>query len=97
MVATIHFIGWLDEQGARGREIYNSRAEGRPVSYVIGTDGVMPAWNAGVIGMRSGGARMLLVPPAMAWGARSVDGVIPPNAAVMFRIELVRLEAAPDS
>lgn len=97
MVATIHFIGWLDEQGARGREIYNSRAEGRPVSYVIGTDGVMPAWNEGVLGMRPGGARMLLVPPAMAYGQRSVDDVIPPNAAMMFRIELVRLESAPDS
>jgi FKBP-type peptidyl-prolyl cis-trans isomerase len=97
MVATIHFIGWLDEQGARGREIYNSRAESRPVSYVIGTDGVMPAWNEGVLGMRPGGARMLLVPPAMAYGQRSVEGIIPPNAAMMFRIELVRLESPPDS
>lgn len=92
MVATIHFIGWLDEQGARGREIYNSRAEGRPVSFVIGTDRVMPAWNAGVLGMRPGGARMLLVPPGLAWGQRGVDDVVPPGASVMFRIELVSLE-----
>jgi FKBP-type peptidyl-prolyl cis-trans isomerase len=92
MVATIHFIGWLDEQGARGREIYNSRAEGHPVSFVIGTDGVMPGWNEGVIGMQPGGARMLLVPPGLAYGDRAIDGVIPANAALMFRIELIRLE-----
>ena len=92
MVATIHFIGWLDEQGARGREIYNSRAEGRPVSFVIGTDGVMQGWNEGVIGMQPGGARMLLVPPGLAYGDRAIDGVIPANASLMFRIELIRLE-----
>jgi FKBP-type peptidyl-prolyl cis-trans isomerase len=92
MVATIHFIGWLDEQGARGREIYNSRAEGHEVSFVIGTDGVMQGWNEGVIGMQPGGARMLLVPPGLAYGNRAIDGVIPANAALMFRIELIRLE-----
>lgn len=97
MIATIHFIGWLDDQGARGREIYNSRAEGRPVTYVIGTDGVMQAWNAGIIGMRPGGTRMLLVPPAMAFGNRSVEGVIPSDAAMMFRIELIRLERPSNS
>lgn len=92
MVATVHFIGWLDERGARGREIYNSRAEGHEVSFVIGTDGVMQGWNQGVIGMRPGGARMLLVPPGLAYGNRSIEGVIPANAAMMFRIELLRLE-----
>lgn len=92
MVATIHFIGWLDDNGARGREIYNSRAEGRPVSFVIGTDGVMQGWNEGVIGMQPGGARMLLVPPGLAYGNRAVEGVVPANAAMMFRIELLRLE-----
>lgn len=92
MVATIHFIGWLDDNGARGREIYNSRAEGHPVSFVIGTDGVMQGWNEGVIGMKPGGARMLLIPPGLAYGNRSIEGVIPANAAMMFRIELLRLE-----
>jgi len=92
MVATMHFIGWIDEQGARGREIYNSRREGRPVSFVIGTDGVMQGWNEGVLGMQPGGSRMLLVPPAMAYGNREVEGIIPANSAMMFRIELVKLE-----
>jgi FKBP-type peptidyl-prolyl cis-trans isomerase FkpA len=92
MVATIHFIGWLDENGVRGREIYNSRREGRPVSFVIGTDGVMPGWNEGVMGMKPGGSRMVLLPPAMAYGQRQVEGVIPADAAMMFRIELLSLE-----
>ena len=94
-VATMHFIGWIDEKGARGREIYNSRAQGRPVSFVIGDDGVMQGWNEGVLGMRPGGARMLLVPPGMAYGKRQVDEAIPANASLMFRIELIALEDAP--
>jgi len=92
MVATIHFIGWLDERGARGREIFNSRAEGRPISFVIGTDMVMPAWNVGVLGMRPGGARLLLVPPAMAYGDRAIEDVVPANAPLMLRLELLQLE-----
>lgn len=97
MVATIHFIGWLDKDGVRGREIYNSRREGRPVSFVIGTDGVMPGWNEGVVGMKPGGSRMLLLPPAMAFGSRQVDGVVPANAPMMFRIELLSLDDSPNS
>lgn len=92
MVATIHLIGWLDEAGVRGKELYNSRRDGDTVAFVIGTDRVMPAWNAGVTGMQAGETRMLLVPPAMAWGERGVQGRVPANAAVMLQIELVRLE-----
>jgi len=91
-VATIHFVGWIDEHGKRGREIYNSRSQGQPVSFVIGTDRVMQGWNEGVIGMQQGGQRLLLVPPSMAWGAREIDGVVPANAAMMFRVELIKLE-----
>ena len=97
MVATIHFIGWLDEDGVRGREIYNSRSQGRPVSFVIGTDGVMQGWNEGVVGMQPGGSRMLLLPAAMAYGARQVEEVVPANAPMMFRIELLSLEDPPGS
>ena len=91
-VATIHFVGWIDEKGVRGREIYNSRNQGQPVSFVIGTDGVMQGWNEGVLGMQAGGKRMLLVPPGMAWGARAIEGVVPANTSMMFRFELISLE-----
>ena len=92
MIATIQFTGWLDEHGARGKEIYNSRNRGEPVSFVIGTDKVMPAWSEGVLGMKPGGRRMLLVPPAMAYGKRAIDDVIPADASMQFIIDLVRLE-----
>jgi FKBP-type peptidyl-prolyl cis-trans isomerase len=91
-VATIHFSAWIDKQGVRGKEVFNSRNQGQPVSFVIGTDGVMQGWNEGVIGMKAGGKRMLLVPPSMAWGNRKIDDVVPANAAMMFRIELISLE-----
>lgn len=90
-VATIHFIGWVDDNGARGRELYNTHREGQPVSFVIGTDGVMQGWNEGVLGMQPGGKRMLLVPPGMAYGDREVEGVVKANTALMFRFELVGL------
>jgi len=92
MVATIHFIGWLDDAGAQGREIYNSRNSGEPVSFVIGTDKVMPAWNEGVKGMQVGGRRMLLIPPGMAYGNRAINEVIPANAALRMTLELISLE-----
>jgi len=92
MTATIQFTGWLDNQGARGKEIYNSRSRGEPVSFVIGTDKVMPAWNEGVLGMQVGGQRLLLVPPGMAYGKRAIDDIIPANASMQFIINLVRLE-----
>lgn len=92
MTATIQFTGWLDNQGVRGKELYNSRSRGEPVSFVIGTDKVMPAWNEGVLGMQAGGQRMLLVPPGMAYGNRAIDDVIPANASMQFIMVLVRLE-----
>lgn len=94
-VATIHVVGWYDRQGVKGKELINSRRQrGEPVSFVIGTDGVMPAWNEGVKGMKPGGKRILMVPPGMAYGARGVDGEISPNASFIFQIELVGLEDA---
>jgi FKBP-type peptidyl-prolyl cis-trans isomerase len=90
-VATIHFAGWIDEKGTRGREVFNSRNQGQPVSFVIGTDGVMEGWNEGVIGMKPGGRRMLLIPPPMAWGDREIEDVVPANTAMMFRIELLKV------
>lgn len=90
-VALIHFIGWIDEGGIRGRELYNTYREGQPVSFMIGTSGVMPGWNEGVLGMKQGGKRMLLVPPGMAYGSRAIEGVVPANTSLMFRFELVEL------
>ena len=94
-VATIHFRNWLDERGVQGREIYTTRGRRPPVSFVIGTDRVMPGWNEGVIGMQPGGRRLIKVPPGQAFGARGVRDVIPPNAGLIFEIELLSLDKQP--
>jgi FKBP-type peptidyl-prolyl cis-trans isomerase len=93
-VVTMHFVGWLDADGNKGREIYNSRRDGRPISFVVGTDRVMPGWSDGVIGMRQGGKRLLMLPPALGYGSRGVEDVIPADAALIFVIEVVALEKA---
>ena len=89
--ATIHFVGWLSDNGQRGKEIYNSRKEREPVSFVIGTDQVMQGWNEGVVGMKAGGIRMLRLPPGLAYGAKDIDNVVPAHASLIFIIELLEI------
>ena len=91
-VVTMHFIGWLDDDGRQGKELYNTRREGNPVSFVVGTDRVMPGWSDGVIGMKPGGKRLLLLPPALGYGARGVQDLVPPDAGLMFMIDLIAVE-----
>ena len=67
-VVTMHFVGWLDAEGRKGKEIYNSRREREPVSFVIGTNRVMQGWSDGVIGMKPGGKRLLMLPRRMDTG-----------------------------
>jgi FKBP-type peptidyl-prolyl cis-trans isomerase len=90
-VATIDFVGWLDDKGGKGREIYNTHASGTPVSFVIGTDSVIAGWNEGVVGMQPGGKRLIKVPAELGYGARGVEDVVPPNARLIFVIDLLEL------
>jgi len=90
-VATLHFTGWLEQKGGIGRELYDTHTRGDTVSFVIGTDRVMPAWNEGVIGMKPGGKRLVKVPPELGYGSRGVQDVVPPNARLIFVIELLEL------
>jgi len=91
-VVTMHFIGWLDADGRQGKELYNSRRDGKPVSFVVGTDRVMQGWSDGVIGMKPGGKRLLRLSPALGYGARGAQDVIPPDAGLMFMIHLIAVE-----
>jgi len=95
-VVTMHFVGWLDADGGKGKEIYNSRREREPVSFVIGTDKLMQGWSDGVIGMKPGGKRLLMLPPALGYGSRGVEGVIPPDAKLIFVIDVIAIEKTPD-
>jgi len=90
--ATIHFVGWLSDNGQRGKEFYNSRKEREPVSFVIGTNKVMQGWNEGVVGMKAGGMRMLRLPPGLAYGAKAINNVVPAHASLIFIIELLEVE-----
>lgn len=90
--AVIHFVGWVDENGQRGKEIYNSRKEREPVSFVIGTDKVMQGWNEGIVGMHAGGTRMLRIPPELGYGKKTVEDVILQDSYLQFIIELLEVK-----
>jgi len=90
-VAVIHFVGWLDDNGQKGKEIFNSRKQHQPVAFVIGTDKVMQGWSEGVIGMRPGGTRMVRIPPELGYGNRPVENVVPARARLLFLFELLEV------
>ena len=92
-VVHIHLVGWIAEQGARGKELFNSRRDKGVISYVLGTEKVMPAFNEGVIGMKSGARRLLMVPPVFAYGERGVDGAVPPDTGLILLIALLKIES----
>jgi len=92
-LVTMHFIGWLEAGGGgKGKALYDTRRAGGPVTFVVGTDRVMPGWSEGVTGMKPGGRRLVRLPPALGYGARAVDGVIPANAGLIFEIELLDVQ-----
>lgn len=84
---TVHYAGWLPD----GKEFDSSRKHGEPFSFPVGVGYVIPGWDQGVIGMRVGGKRRLTVPPHLGYGAAGAGGVIPPNATLIFEIELLKV------
>ncbi|MBN1608873.1 MAG: FKBP-type peptidyl-prolyl cis-trans isomerase [Polyangiaceae bacterium] len=87
----MHYTGWLWVDGAKGEKFDSSHDRGQPFSFPIGAGRVIQGWDEGVAGMRVGGARTLLVPPDLGYGARGAGGVIPPNATLLFEVELLEL------
>jgi len=92
-IAVVHYTGWLYEPGSadkKGRKFDSSVDRGSPFSFPLGGGRVIRGWDEGVAGMRVGGRRTLVIPPEMAYGNRGAGGgVIPPDATLIFEVELV--------
>ena len=85
----MHYTGWLVQNGAKGQKFDSSVDRGQPFEFPIGTGRVIQGWDEGVASMKVGGKRTLIIPPALGYGARGAGGVIPPNATLMFEVELL--------
>ncbi len=96
MVVIVHYTGWLYDPGAkdfRGRQFDSSRERGQPFSFPLGAGRVIQGWEQGIPGMKVGGLRRLVIPPALAYGSRDVgNGAIPPNSTLLFEVELLAVE-----
>ncbi|MBP8308562.1 MAG: FKBP-type peptidyl-prolyl cis-trans isomerase [Burkholderiaceae bacterium] len=85
----VHYTGWLWKDGATGAKFDSSKDRGQPFSFALGAGQVIRGWDEGVAGMQVGGTRQLLIPPELGYGARGAGGVIPPNATLLFEVELL--------
>ena len=90
--AVVHYTGWLYDPAAadkKGKKFDSSLDRNSPFSFPLGGGRVISGWDEGVVGMRVGGKRILVIPADMAYGRRGAGGVIPPDATLMFEIELL--------
>lgn len=92
MTVRVHYTGWLYDPATadhKGRKFDSSKDSNNPFEFKLGSGEVITGWDEGVTGMKVGGTRVLTIPPAMGYGASGAGGVIPPNATLLFEVELL--------
>jgi FKBP-type peptidyl-prolyl cis-trans isomerase FkpA len=89
LLVTVHYTGWLYQDGAQGVKFDSSKDRRDPFQFSLGAGMVIKGWDEGVAGMKVGGARTLIIPASLGYGARGAGGVIPPNATLKFDVELL--------
>jgi FKBP-type peptidyl-prolyl cis-trans isomerase FkpA len=88
---SVHYTGWLSENGSKGKKFDSSHDRKQAFDFPLGKGHVIKGWDEGVAGMKVGGKRMLTIPSDLGYGARGAGGVIPPNATLLFEVELLKV------
>jgi len=89
---SVNYTGWLYNNGAKGAKFDSSLDRGQLFQFTLGAHQVIAGWDEGVAGMKVGGKRTLIIPPELGYGARGAGGAIPPNATLMFDVDLLQVQ-----
>ena len=88
----VHYTGWLDDSGEKGKKFDSSLDRGKPFTFPLGAGRVIRGWDEGVAGMKVGGKRVLMIPANLGYGSRGAGRAIPPNADLIFEVELLGVQ-----